>query len=160
MNRELATEEARLWHGQVIEWSAALDRTLPTARKHANAYGVRFINPHTSEDTIMLGVAALDPLRRKHGLIVDDSTKAVPYYAIGRGRSRSGKMFVRRYVPFPMNDGGRKLTDSGEEFDSTVWLLGPYTYHHIKVRTEEDYSGRPKLVLPPDRTKNRTRHDG
>lgn len=158
MDRELAYEEAQLWHGQVIEWSAALDRTLPTARRHATAYGVRFTNPHTSETTIMLGLGALGMLRRKHGLIVDDGAKAVPFYAIGRGRSRSGKVYVRRYVPFPMNEGGRKLTDSGDEFDPTVWLLGPYTYHHIKVRVTEDCSGRPTTVLPPDR-KARPRND-
>lgn len=159
MERDLATEEARLWHGKVIEWSTGLDRTLPTARKHASAYGVRFLNPHTGEDTIMLGVAALSPFRRKHGLIVDDGAKAAPYYAIGRGRSRSGKMFVRRYVAFPMNEGGRKLTDTGEEFDATVWMLGPYTYHHLKIREVDDYSTRPSIVLPPNRPKPRSGND-
>lgn len=132
-------------------WSAALDRTLPTARRHAHAYGVRFTNPHTSETTIMLGVTVLGTLRRKHGLIVDDGEKAHPFYAIGRGRSRSGNAIVRRYVPFPMNEGGRKLTDSREEFDAAVWLLGPHTYHHIKIRVENDYSGR-SIVLPPKRS--------
>jgi hypothetical protein len=156
MDRELATEEARLWHGEVIEWSAALDRTLPTARRHANAYGVRFTNPHTSETTIMLGLAALGLFRRKHGLIVDDGTTAAPFYAIGRGRSRSGKVFTRRYVPFPMNTGGRKLTDSGEEFDSTVWLLGPHVYHHIKIQVIDEFGRKPTIILPPDRKTRRT----
>jgi hypothetical protein len=159
VDKELAQEEARLWHGQVLQWSAALDRTLPTARRHANAHAVRFVNPHSGETTLMLGVAALSLFRRKHGLIVDDGQKAVPYYALGRGRSRSGNVFVRRYVPFPVNDGGRKLTDNGEEFDSTVWFLGPYRYHHIKITIVDDYSKRQAIVLPPDRTKNRPRSD-
>jgi hypothetical protein len=157
MDRELAYEEARLWNGEVIEWSAARDRALPTAKSHAHGYGVRFINPHTSETTIMLGISALGMFRRKHGLIVDDGQTARPFYATGRGRSRSGKVFVRRYVPFPVNEGGRKLTDAGDEFDSAVWLLGPYTYHHIKVHALE--SGRQQVILPPDHRKSRPRNE-